>query len=147
MNYPFRAVRNRQRSLPRLTLLFVGVTAITSVVWTVTILTVFESSPADYDGVVGVGILLGAMVLSGVPAAYIHQCTPDPVDRFHAFGILFAMFAIANLLVTIGFFVVLIKYGRPMTPVVQQTLKGVVVSSLFLPGPYAGIVIARRWLA
>lgn len=145
MSHALETVGARQRSLPLLTALFVGVTTVTSVAW-------FEAlaislGSIDFSTTSSTALMFAAMILSAIPAAWIHQQAPDPVDRFHSLGIYFAMFAMANLLVTSGFFVADYVSGPSAIGPVEYVLQGAVVSSLFLPGPYAGIVLARRWLA
>jgi hypothetical protein len=97
--------------------------------------------------------LLVGMVSTAIPASLIHKNAPEtPVDRYQKLGILFTMFISANVVVTTTAFLAVYTYpymgdfaASGTKTFVADLLIYTVISSLLLPGPYAGTLVGRHW--
>ena len=88
-------------------------------------------------------------VISVFPAVAVYTVLPsETVDNFHRIGKLFAMYLPINLALSVAFAyynVVLAPSAVIVGGALEAAIAGVVTSSLFLPGPYAGAAVAR-WI-
>lgn len=127
-------------------------TAVASAAWIGALGAIFGGwiNPPE-NAALATSVLFASMAAVGLSGAWIHTRAPEElVDRFHKLGVYFAMFVVGNAIVTVGgiLFVEISYSGGTLattsTPV-QTGILLVVITSLFLPGPYAGLVVARRW--
>lgn len=127
-------------------------TTVASAAWIGVLASLFGSTidPPE-NAVLATSALFVSMAGVGLSGAWIHARAPDElVDRFHKLGVYFAMFVVGNAIVTVGgLLFVELSYSNgtlatSSTPI-QTGILLVVISSVFLPGPYAGLVAARRW--
>ncbi|QIO25428.1 hypothetical protein [Haloarcula sp. JP-L23] len=92
-------------------------------------------------------------VLSVLVPVYIYRMAPrNHVDRFHSLGVQLVMFASINVVITAAFLLlwglcVMFGVEGPLGPPITalNTVLGIIMSSIFLPGPYAGALIGRWW--
>ncbi|QIO25429.1 hypothetical protein [Haloarcula sp. JP-L23] len=97
-------------------------------------------------------VLLASVVCSVLVAAAIHLRAPaEYADRFHQLGVHLTMFVSINAAITTAVLLIwlievqhgLVPERMALTP--MNAIWAAVMSSIFLPGPYAGALIGRWW--
>lgn len=147
-------------SLYRVAGKYVSASLVGSIAWIAILYTLSPASTSppsevgspDLQSILGL-CFFGSIVLSVLPAVYFHRQVPsEVVDRYHSLGIQFSMLLSVNVIITLSSLAIWsISYHAEIPTMlgdgwsVWNGVGLVVVSSIFLPGPYFGTLVGRKW--